>query len=114
VARLVTHGRADFPTEYQLCGCGLGLWSDQTGPTPLEVVRQYSSVTGNTYLPPLFSIGYHQCRWNYRDETDIDQVDQGFDDNVMPYDVVWLDIEHTNGKRYFTWDKHLFPTPVRN
>ena len=21
------------------------------------------------------------------------------------------DIEHTDGKRYFTWDKNLFPTP---
>lgn len=27
-------------------------------------------------------------------------------------DVIWLDIEHTNGKRYFTWDKHVFPNPV--
>ena len=29
----------------------------------------------------------------------------------MPYDVLWLDIEHTDGKRYFTWDKDLFPKP---
>ena len=29
----------------------------------------------------------------------------------MPYDVLWLDIEHTRGKRYFTWDKNLFPNP---
>mmetsp|Transcript_7389 Transcript_7389/g.15074 ORF Transcript_7389/g.15074 Transcript_7389/m.15074 type:complete len:893 (-) Transcript_7389:33-2711(-) len=84
-----------------------------TGPKPLEVVTQYSALTGNTYLPPLFSIGYHQCRWNYNDEADVDAVDQGFDDSVMPYDVIWLDIEHTDGKRYFTWDKHLFPTPER-
>lgn len=27
-------------------------------------------------------------------------VDAGFDDNDMPYDVIWLDIEHTDGKRY--------------
>lgn len=29
----------------------------------------------------------------------------------MPMDVIWLDIEHTDGKKYFTWDKHKFPTP---
>ena len=29
----------------------------------------------------------------------------------FPYDVIWLDIEHTDGKRYYTWDSHLFPTP---
>ena len=27
-------------------------------------------------------------------------VDEGFDTHDIPYDVLWLDIEHTNGKRY--------------
>ena len=26
-------------------------------------------------------------------------VDEGFDEHDIPYDVLWLDIEHTNGKR---------------
>lgn len=26
-------------------------------------------------------------------------VDAGFDEHNIPYDVLWLDIEHTNGKR---------------
>ena len=30
----------------------------------------------------------------------------------IPMDVLWLDIEHTDGKRYFTWDKEKFPSPV--
>jgi len=29
----------------------------------------------------------------------------------LPYDVLWLDIEHTDGKRYFTWDKRNFEDP---
>lgn len=24
-------------------------------------------------------------------------------------DVIWLDIEHTDGKKYFTWDSARFP-----
>ena len=24
-------------------------------------------------------------------------------------DVIWLDIEHTDGKKYFTWDSGRFP-----
>jgi hypothetical protein len=40
-------------------------------------------------------------------------VDGGFDANDIPYDVLWLDIEHTDGKRYFTWDSTYFPTPQR-
>jgi mannosyl-oligosaccharide alpha-1,3-glucosidase len=63
------------------------------GPKPNDVFRQYGKLTGNTPLPPvslsnfklnifylkisllilfkLFSIAYHQCRWNYNDEHDV-------------------------------------------
>ena len=40
-------------------------------------------------------------------------VDAGFDAHDVPYDVLWLDIEHTDGKRYMTWDASAFPTPKR-
>ncbi len=44
------------------------------GPTPDDLYRQYGQLTGNTPLPPLFSIAYHQCRWNYNDEDDVKNV----------------------------------------
>lgn len=66
---------------------------------------------GTQAMPPLFSLGYHQCRWNYEDEQDVNTVDAGFDEHDIPYDVMWLDIEHTEGKRYFTWDQEKFPNP---
>jgi len=81
------------------------------GPTPRDFYRQYAKLTGTTPLPPIFSLGYHQCRWNYKDEKDVYQVHEKFEELDYPYDVLWLDIEHTDGKRYFTWDKNLFPHP---
>ncbi|XP_058382643.1 neutral alpha-glucosidase AB isoform X1 [Diceros bicornis minor] len=82
------------------------------GPSVFDVFRQYASLTGTQALPPLFSLGYHQSRWNYRDEADVLEVDQGFDDHNMPCDFIWLDIEHADGKRYFTWDPSRFPQPL--
>lgn len=81
------------------------------GPGPKDVVRQYTSVTGRSAMPQLFATAYHQCRWNYRDEEDVYNVDSKFDEHDIPYDVLWLDIEHTDGKKYFTWDRLLFPNP---
>ncbi|GAB4835531.1 Probable glucan 1,3-alpha-glucosidase [Ancistrocladus abbreviatus] len=81
------------------------------GPGPKDVIKQYVRVTGLPAMPQLFATGYHQCRWNYRDEEDVEQVDSKFDEYDIPYDVLWLDIDHTDGKRYFTWDKVLFPHP---
>lgn len=69
------------------------------GPSPKEVARQYSTITGRTPLPQRFALGYHQCRWNYNDQDDVHNVDIGFDFNDIPYDVLWLDIEHTDGKK---------------
>jgi len=81
------------------------------GPSPQELFAQYASLTGYTPLPPLFSLGYHQCRWNYNDEADVRYVHGQFEELDLPYDVLWLDIEHTDGKRYFTWDSFKFPKP---
>ncbi len=83
------------------------------GPTPKAVAQQMTTLTGTQALPPIFALGYHQCRWNYKDEKDVAQVHGKFEELDFPYDVLWLDIEHTDGKRYFTWDKHLFPDPVK-
>ncbi|KAL2040702.1 hypothetical protein N7G274_006681 [Stereocaulon virgatum] len=82
------------------------------GPTPKDVIEQYSELTGYTQLPQQFAIGHHQCRWNYVSDEDVKDVDKKFDRADMPYDVIWLDIEYTDGKKYFTWDSHTFPDPL--
>lgn len=82
------------------------------GPDPAALYGQYARLTGRTQLPPIFSLGYHQCRWNYRDEADVYFVHSKFEELDYPYDVLWLDIEHTDGKRYFTWDDKTFPNPI--
>jgi alpha 1,3-glucosidase len=77
-----------------------------------ETLTQFTSIIGTQQLPPVFALGYHQCRWNYRDEKDVASVLKAFEDANYPFDVLWLDIEHTKGKRYFTWDEQLFPHPI--
>ena len=82
------------------------------GPTPKDIVQGYSELTGYSQLPQHFALGYHQCRWNYVTDEDVKDVDRKFDKNKIPYDVIWLDIEYTEGKKYFTWDKDNFPDPL--
>jgi hypothetical protein len=49
---------------------------------------RYTSITGTQALPPRFALGYHQCRWNYKDETDVLGVDAKFEEHNFPYDVL--------------------------
>lgn len=78
-----------------------------------ELQEQYKDLTGPPAMPPLFALGYHQCRWNYNDEQDVLEVDSKFESEDIPYDVIWLDIEHTHDKRYMTWHPSNFKTPKK-
>lgn len=57
-------------------------------------------------------MGYHQSRWNYVDQKDVKDVHDNFEKHEIPLDVIWLDIEHTDKKKYFTWDQEKFPQPL--
>jgi mannosyl-oligosaccharide alpha-1,3-glucosidase len=81
-------------------------------PTPAELSKLYGELTGYSQLPQSFAIGYHQSRWNYISDEDVKDVDRKFDKHNIPYDVIWLDLEWTNGKRWFQWDEHSFPDPM--
>ncbi|EEB95461.1 hypothetical protein MPER_05570, partial [Moniliophthora perniciosa FA553] len=82
------------------------------GPTPEDVFAQYARLTGTTALPAQWSLGYHQCRWNYVSSDDIRAVQKRFDEDDIPVDVFWLDIEYAEEHKYFIWDKKNFPDPV--
>lgn len=67
------------------------------GPSPLDVIRQNAKITGTLELPPYYAIGYHQCRWNYFSQEELNEVERQCDANDLPLDVLWLDIEYTEG-----------------
>lgn len=82
------------------------------GPTAGYLYEQYGTLTGWTALPAEFSLGYHQCRWNYVSADDVKEVDRMMDKFDIPYDVIWLDIEYSDSKKYFTWDELTFKDPI--
>eukprot|EP00931_Biecheleriopsis_adriatica_P116841 TRINITY_DN92428_c0_g1_i1.p1 TRINITY_DN92428_c0_g1~~TRINITY_DN92428_c0_g1_i1.p1 ORF type:complete len:1051 (-),score=245.11 TRINITY_DN92428_c0_g1_i1:44-2815(-) len=81
------------------------------GPGPKDVSKQFHDLTGHAPMPGLWALGKHQCRWNYMSEKDVATVDSSYDKYDIPYDTVWLDIEHTDGKAYFSWNSAAFPNP---
>ncbi|XP_065094269.1 neutral alpha-glucosidase AB-like [Ochlerotatus camptorhynchus] len=82
------------------------------GPSPIEAFQQYTFLTGNAPLPQMYTLGYHQSRWNYDNDSDVAMIDSKFEEYGIPLDTIWLDIEYTDGKRYFTWDHENFPNPM--
>ena len=81
------------------------------GPTPADVLRQYTELTGRMPLPPSWALGYHQCRWSYASEQQVRQLATRLRDRAHPCDAIWLDIDYMNGFRNFTWNPETFPAP---
>ncbi|XP_060526764.1 neutral alpha-glucosidase C-like [Cylas formicarius] len=77
-----------------------------------DTVQQYVDLTGRPHLPQLWVLGYHQCRWAYNTTEDVETTIQDFDDNKFPLDVLWLDIEYTSDRKWFTWNLDRFPDPI--
>lgn len=82
------------------------------GPTPHDLTSKYGELTGYTAMPQEFAIGYHQCRWNYISDDDVKDVDRKMDKSKIPYDVIWLDLEYTDDRKYFTWEPNMFADPI--
>ncbi|CAL9728329.1 glucosidase 2 subunit alpha [Monosporozyma unispora] len=83
------------------------------GKHPKDVTNQYIQLTGSPVLPQLSAIGYHQCRWNYNNELDVLTVESKMDKGHFPFDFIWLDLDYTDKKQYFTWNPDAFPNPTR-
>jgi alpha-glucosidase len=79
------------------------------GPKIKEVIRQYTDITGKIDLPPLWSIGYQQCRWSYYPEEKVKDLANTFRSKKIPCDVLYLDIDYMDSFKVYTSDKLKFP-----
>jgi len=81
------------------------------GPTPAEFSERLTRLTGRPFLPPLWSLGYHQSRWGYQAQDEVLALAREFRSRQIPLDVIHLDIDYMEGYRSFTFDPGRFPSP---
>ncbi|KAL3184189.1 hypothetical protein MRX96_032473 [Rhipicephalus microplus] len=78
------------------------------GPTPSDVVQQYTALVGRPAMPPYWALGFHLSRWGY---ASIDEVKETRRRNLrigIPVEAVWLDADYMEALRPFTYDKVRF------
>jgi alpha-D-xyloside xylohydrolase len=86
------------------------------GPTPREILRKYTALTGRPALPPAWSFGLWlstSFTTSYDEET-VNKFVDGMADRDLPlsvfhFDCFWMREFHWSN---FEWDQRVFPDPV--
>ena len=82
-------------------------------PDVAQLMQALADLTGHMPLPPLWSLGYHQCRHTYYPDGRVMEVADLLRKYHIPSDVIWMDIDYMDGYRIFTFDPDGFPNPRR-
>jgi len=80
------------------------------GPDPKRVIEDFTALVGRAPLPPLFALGYQQCRYSYYPESEVREIASQFRKRKIPADVMYLDIDYQQDNRPFSIDRKRFPT----
>ena len=80
------------------------------GPHPKKVVESYTAMTGRSPLPPLWSLGYQQCRYSYYPELRAREIVSTLREKKIPADVIYFDIDYQQANAPFTVNREYFPT----
>lgn len=73
-----------------------------------NVLKKYHGLIGKPYLPPLWSLGFHQCRYGWPDLNYVKGVVAKFDEYDIPLEVVWADIDYMKNYADFTIDEERY------
>ncbi|XP_077421965.1 sucrase-isomaltase, intestinal [Vanacampus margaritifer] len=86
------------------------------GPTPENVVEQYTALIGRPVLPAYWSLGFQLCRYGYANDTEIANLYKEMRAAGISYDVQYADIDYMNRQLDFVLDPEFagLPSLVNN
>uniref|UniRef100_A0A146UTA2 alpha-glucosidase n=1 Tax=Fundulus heteroclitus TaxID=8078 RepID=A0A146UTA2_FUNHE len=74
------------------------------GPTAFDVVRQHYTIVQRPHFQPYWALGFHLCRYGYKDINEVRDVYNRMKFIGFPYDIQWTDIDAMKNRLVFTFD----------
>uniref|UniRef100_A0A8C9TEK1 Maltase n=1 Tax=Scleropages formosus TaxID=113540 RepID=A0A8C9TEK1_SCLFO len=81
------------------------------GPTPEQVVQEYTELVGRPVLPAYWSLGFQLCRYGYQNTMEIENLYNEMRNAGIPYDIQYADIDYMERQLDFTIDKDFQDLP---
>lgn len=96
--KMMSFGAADGELNYYF------IYGENVG----KIINNYTYLTGKPQLPPLWSLGYQQCRYSYYPDTELLTIAKTFRDKKIPADVLYLDIHYMDNFKIFTFNPNYY------
>ena len=79
------------------------------GSSAVSLLSRFNQYNGASAIPPFWALGYHQCRWGYKNIDALKNVITNFKKNDIPLDTLWSDLDYMVNSEVFTIDETRFP-----
>jgi alpha-glucosidase len=80
---------------------------------PVDVIGQYTSLTGRAPMPPKYVLGFHQGSYGYFNRQRLEGVAQAYRNARIPCDGLHIDVDFQDNYRTFTHSEMKFPNPAQ-
>lgn len=74
-----------------------------------DIVRNFRTLIGTSYIPPRWAFGLMQSRWSYFTKDDVVRVADSYEKADIPLDAIFLDIDYMERFKDFTINDERFP-----
>lgn len=78
--------------------------------SPESIIKQYHNSVGFPHMPPLWSLGFHQCRWGYPNLAAVETMVANYAAAKIPLDTAWTDIDYMGAYEDFSTDPVNYPS----
>lgn len=78
------------------------------GDSAYDIVKQFRKIIGRSYIPPKFAFGFGQSRWGYKTQEDFKKAVDGYRENHIPMDMLYMDIDYMQDYKDFTVSEENF------
>lgn len=78
------------------------------GANPIEVTQEYHKIVGTPVLTPMWALGWHQCKWGYKNTDELKDVKDNYEEFNLPLDTIWSDIDYMDAYKDFTYDQENY------